>query len=355
MLSGLQRAASKDGWIVHTLPRPENKGLYYAVLQDWNPGGCIVDCSAGDEPPPDEVFGDRAIIFMNYPHERAATRHTTFLHDSVAVAKMAVAELLETGFGNFAFVPFGRKMSWSDIRGDVFIDEMTAAGKRVRRFSGGKLSTWLSSLPKPCGIFAANDTVAQQVVAIAQQSGLHVPEEIAVVGVDNDEIYCEGIVPGITSIETDLEQAGYRLGEVIINEIKHPSRNPRTVYYKPSRIVRRGSTRLFNMHEPGVMEAVDFIRRYACAMNIGIKDIMEVMKCSRCEATTRFRNATGRSILEEIHEVRFRRMRELLETTSMKTSAVINACGYGSESFPKRLFLKRTGKTMREYRREITS
>ena len=352
MLSGLQRAAGRDGWIVHTLPRPKKHECYDEILQVWNPGGCIVDCSAGEVPPQDRVFGNRAVVFLNRPSGCGRTRHPSFTHDSAAVARMAAEELLKTGFDNYAYVPFSRKLMWSVVRGRVFSQEIMSAGKKMQNFSKGNLSAWLKSLRKPCGIFAANDAVAQQVAAIAQQTGLHVPGEIAVVGVDNDEIFCEGIVPGITSIETNLENAGFELGKMIIDEIRRPSSLAKTVYYRPERIVRRGSTRLFIAHESKVTEAVDFIRRHACTMKISIGDIMEIMKCSRCEATIRFRNATGRSILEEIHEVRFQRMCELLATTSMKISAVINFCGYSSETFPKRFFFRRTGMTMKQYREE---
>ena len=350
MLSGLQRAAGRDGWIVHMLPRPKNHECYGEILQVWNPGGCIMDCSAGEVPPPDRVFGNRAVVFLNRPPGCGRTRYPSFTHDSATVARMAAEELLKTGFDNYAYVPFSRKLMWSVVRGRVFSQEILSAGKNQTTFNKGDLAAWLKSLRKPCGIFAANDAVAQKVVAIAQQNGLHVPGEIAVVGVDNDEIFCEGIVPGITSIETDLGSAGFELGKLLIGEMKQPSGVPKTFYYRPERIVHRGSTRLFNIYESRVTEAVDFIRRHACTMKISIGDIMEIMKCSRCEATIRFRNATGRSILEEIHEVRFQRMCELLATTSMKISAVINFCGYRSETFPKRYFLRRTGMTMKQYR-----
>ena len=352
LLSGLQRAASEGGFIVHTLHRPKKNESYDKILRIWNPSGCVVDCSAGDIPPPDEIFGNRAVMFLNRPPDSGRTRYPTFTHDSATVAKMAAKELLRNGFENYAYVPFNDKLMWSLVRGRVFSQEIMSAGKNQTTFNKGDLAAWLKSLRKPCGIFAANDAVAQKVVAIAQQNGLHVPGEIAVVGVDNDEIFCEGIVPGITSIETDLGSAGFELGKLLINEIKHPSDAPKTFYYRPERIVRRGSTRLFNIYESKVTEAVDFIRRHACTMKISIRDIMDIMKCSRCEATTRFRNATGRSILEEIHEVRFQRMCELLATTSMKISAVINFCGYSSETFPKRFFFRRTGMTMKQYRKE---
>lgn len=351
MLLGLQKAAGKEGWIVHTMPLPETDDSYGKILQTWDPSGCIVDCTAGECPPGDDVFGDRAVVFLNRPPDSGQTRYRIFMHDSVAVAEMAADELLSTGFEHYAYVPFAEKMMWSEIREKVFSKRIKYAGKKLVRFRRGDFSSWLKTLPKPCGIFAANDTVAYEVTAIAQMSGLRVPDDVAVVGVDNEEFFCEGIMPGITSVETNLEEAGFRMGELLVDEIVHGVRpEAGTVYYQPSRMVRRGSTRLFNVHEPRVAEAVDFIRRHACTMKIRIEDVMEIMKCSRCEATMRFRNATGRSILEEIHEVRFRRMCELLENTTMKISAVIAFCGYSSETFPKRFFLRRTGMTMKKYR-----
>ena len=275
-------------------------------------------------------------------------------HDSAAVGRLAAQNMLELNLPHYAFVPYAPKREWSEIRGQAFLSAIAKARRPAFEFKGGDLRRWLMSLPKPCGIFAANDPVAQHVVAMAQNENIRIPEDVAVLGVDNDEIYCEGIMPGISSIETDMDKVGYNLGSFLSETIAATKLKQSVRLYAPSRVVERGSTRIFQAKEPGVAEAIDFIRRHACTANIGILDIMAQMKCSRREATQRFKRATGHTILEEIHDVRIHRMRELLETTTMKISTIIGACGYISEAFPKRLFLKRTGMTMRSYRMEST-
>lgn len=354
LLTGLQRFARERAWLVHVLSRPQNDSSLESVIRHWRPVGCVMDCSAGEKAPPDAMFQDTRVVFLNRHPARGETASPVMRHDSAAVGRLAAQNMLELNLPHYAFVPYAPKREWSEIRGQAFLSAIAKARIPAFEFKGGDLRRWLMSLPKPCGIFAANDPVAQHVVAMAQNENIRIPEDVAVLGVDNDEIYCEGIMPGISSIETDMDKVGYNLGSFLSETIAATKLKQSVRLYAPSRVVERGSTRIFQAKEPGVAEAIDFIRRHACTANIGILDIMAQMKCSRREATQRFKRATGHTILEEIHDVRIHRMRELLETTTMKISTIIGACGYISEAFPKRLFLKRTGMTMRSYRMEST-
>jgi len=350
-LTGLQRFARERDWLLHVMSRPDDDGLLPDLLRHWSPGGCIMDCGDGERPPSDRSFGDLPVVLFNLDMKLRRTRHPVFHQDSDAIARLAARHLLELGLADYAFVPHASRAAWSDIRARTFAACIRKAGRRLHRSGGALSADWPLALPKPCGIFAANDAVAQQVVALAQSRGIRVPDDLAVLGVDNDEIYCEGTIPGISSIGMDHDAIGYRLGEMLAHEMEGPSPSARTFAYDTSRIILRGTTRRFPSPEPGVTEALDFIRRFACSPHIRIADVIARMKCSRREATLRFRQATGRSILEEIHSVRIQRMCELLETGDAKISAVVNFCGYLSEAFPKRLFAKRMGMTMRAYRK----
>ena len=350
LLSGLQRFAREKGWLVHVLSRPKNDTELESIIQHWQPTGCVIDCSAGEKAPPDRMFRNTRVVFHNRHSQQGETPFPVIRHDSAAVGRLAAQELLSLDLPYYAFVPCRPKIEWSEIRGRTFLSEISKAKKSTYEFRSGDLRRWLGGLPKPCGIFAANDRIAQHIAAMAQATDTRIPEDIAILGVDNDEIYCEGVMPGISSIETDLDAAGYDLGIFLAEAIAAKRPSPSIKLYGPSRIVVRGSTRIFRQTEPGVANALDFIRRHACTVGIGIPEIMTQMKCSRREATQRFKRVTGHTILDEIHNVRLERMCELLKTTDMKISAIINFCGYESEPFPKRMFLKHTGMTMRTYR-----
>ena len=354
-MTGLQRFARENTWVVHVLSRPQSDSALKAILRHWQPIGCVVDCSAEDKAPPAEMFRKTRVVFLNrYPCKGEAS-FPVMRHDTAAVGRLAAENMLSLELPHYAFVPYSPRQEWSEVRGEAFMSVMEKAGMTVDEFRGGDLSKWLVALPKPCGIFAANDPVAQNVAAMAQAAGLRIPEDLSILGVDNDEIYCEGTMPGISSIATDMDAAGYALGQFLFDTINAARPVHSTRLYGPSKVVLRGSTRVFRRQEPGVADAIEFIRRQACVASIGIPDIMRLMKCSRREATQRFKLATGHTILAEIHEVRLKRMRELLETSDMKISAVIGLCGYMSEPFAKRIFLRRMGMTMRAYRKAFAA
>jgi len=351
ILTGLQRFARERDWLLHVTSRPDDDGLLPDLLRHWSPRGCIMDCGDGERPPSDRSFGDLPVVLFNLDMKLRRTRHPVFHQDSEAISRLAARHLLSLDLADYAFVPHPSQAAWSDIRARTFAACIRKAARRLHRSEGALSTDWLHALPKPCGIFAANDAMAQQVVALAQAGGIRVPDDLAVLGVDNDEIYCEGTIPGISSIGIDHDAVGYRLGEILAREMEGSSPSAQVFAYDTSRLILRGTTHRFQRPEPGVTEALDFIRRFACSPHIRIADVVARMKCSRREATLRFRQATGRSILEEIHSVRIRRMCELLETGDARISAVINFCGYLSEAFPKRLFVKQTGMTMRTYRK----
>jgi AraC-like DNA-binding protein len=172
-------------------------------------------------------------------------------------------------------------------------------------------------------------------------------------------MHCESVSPGITSVEPDFEGAGYRLAKMLAEEIERKrcgqqaTMPPRIEHYGPLRLVRRGSTTSIQGISPRVSKGLEYIRCNACNATIRIEDIAKTMNCSRRLATMIFKKETGQSILEAIQEIRFNHIRELLEYTSLPISVIIEQSGYSSDSFVKRLFLKRMGITMRNWRKNI--
>lgn len=212
----------------------------------------------------------------------------------------------------------------------------------------------------PCGILSANDDCAIRAFHAATTAGFSIPDEVALAGIDNDEIYCESVSPGLTSVEPDFEGTGYRLAQMLETEIERvkrgeaPPQPPPVETYGPLRIVRRGSTAIVPGLSPSVRRALEHIRSHACEHGLSVDGVSAVMGCSRSLATSRFRKETGHSILDEIHEHRFRKMCELLSQGHLPIGIVVERCGYKSDGFAKRLFRQRTGMTMHEYRKRNT-
>lgn len=211
------------------------------------------------------------------------------------------------------------------------------------------LAEWLKSLPRPCGVFAVNDALAEEICAMASSAGIHIPDELAVIGVDDDSVICERTNPSLTSIRLDFEQGGYMCAELLDRKI-HDSRFMQiSLKYGPVLIVRRGSTRRFAQTDRRVAKAVEYIRRNACE-GVGTLEVAGKMGLSRRMAEVLFRRYVNRSIHEEIVSVRLERVKVLLSNLRQDISSIASMCGWSSESALRKTFKERFGVSMREWR-----
>lgn len=302
----------------------------------------FVDCGAGDE-----VSGR-----LRFGRVRS---------DPGSIAALAARVLLSSKYGDFAFVPNGVPLPWSVERGTAFEHCIDVAGRRFHRFnrvSSGKaaekdaespLERWLEALPKPCGIFAANDAVGEEVLGACAHIGIPVPDDVAVMGVDNHEYFCESTTPTLSSIALDLRAEGRAAVELLdILMAAHGKKRPaRPTRFVPARAsVLRASTRF--ARDRRVARALEFIRLNACAEKFGPRDVVREMGVSRTLADKLFRTVVGQTMLEEIHAVRLARARELLAAGN--APYVVGAeCGYASHDDFRRVFRKRIGTTIRKW------
>jgi len=352
---GALDVALEEGHVLLTMKQTMNRAELQSVLNAWKPAGCIIDCSDGNDILPLDPFAKIHHICLNLPDRPEFRRHNAFNHDTGKIVSLAFSELQGMGLDHFAYVPCSATFPWSVERGVLFKKMVTDVGKSFVHHRQESLENWLKTLRLPCGVFAANDEVAQSVVVSCAHVGLNVPNDIAIVGVDNDELYCEASMPGITSVETDFYQAGRRLCQMLIERIAHPTRKVLRERYGPSRIVRRGSTRKLTQPDPRVLLALECFRRHACCGPLKVEMIAKTMNCSYRLATEEFRQVTGHSIVEEIHRTRFERLCEQLSTTDAKLSELIFGCGYNSESFAKHEFKRRYGLSMSAWRKQSRS
>ena len=348
--TGLLDVMREHGLVLQTMKQTMDRRELRKTLDLWKPVGCVIDCSDGNDLAPLDVFDGIPHICINLPSRSGLKDHPSFDHDTAALAALAARELLSLDCKSFAYVPCEADFPWSVERGKLFAREIRKNRKSCALFAGRSLEDWIKSLERPCGIFAANDEVAQNVGVAAVRIGLNIPDDIAIVGVDNDELYCEATLPGITSIATDRHRVGRQLGEMLLKRIARPDSRVFHEKYGPSQLVRRGSTRKLDKPNPRAHRALEYIRRQACIGPVSVENVAKAMACSYRLATEEFRAATGRSIVEEVHNVRFARICELLLSSDKNISDIILACGYNSESFAKHEFSRRYGMTMREYR-----
>ena len=357
-LGGVYRFARANDWFVQVVYGDAPPCEIRRTLARWNPIGCLVDRALAQGAAPDRLFGNLPTVYLDQRTTRAPCRHPRLVHDSAATARMAGRELLRLDRASYAFLGLERGYFWEREREAAFRRLCAEAGKPMSVLRRADLTASLAALPKPCGVLAANDRCAVELWPAAAALGLSIPGDVAIAGIDNDEIYAESVMPGLTSVEPDFEGAGYALAQLLSDEIARTRRGERRTapaplaHYGASRLIRRGSTLLLaGSDDSRVVRALEHIRRHACRHGFSTDDVVAVMGCSRRLATARFHQAVGRTILEEIHARRIDEAMRLLRNPRQQIEAIADLCGYGTPSFLKRLFKQRTGQSMREWRK----
>jgi len=335
--------------------RPDIKGL----LDFWHPAGVLVDCGAAPDLLRQKDFGDTPAVFID--RRPGPSWNVCVSDDPMGIAKIAAHELLSLGLPHYGYVPWLTHVPWSRDRGELFgnLVRMNGYGCQVFPNSGGSVSLkthcarlceWLKALPKPCGILAANDAIGARVLLCAARCRIRVPDELAVIGVDNDSQTCECATPTLTSIGQDHERAGYLGAQLLDAWLSKPSHRPASETYGPLAISRRASTCVIRRRDAKVASAIELIRRRACEP-LRAHEVVATMGCSRRLAEQRFREVTGRSILEEIQHVRIDRAVYLLEHSAEPISRVAELCGYRSTESLRKVFCALKGHSPADWRR----
>ena len=357
-LSGVHMYAQERGWFVQVIHKFANAGEIRKAIDEWHPIGCLVDRALSNGAPPDLVFRDIPTVYIDQNTRHRSKVHPCLLHDSAAEAALADRELLEMDRRSYGYCGTHEHYHWDADRLARFIKDMASAGIEPHILPQSQLVDAIMAMPKPCAILGANDDCAIRAFHAATAAGLSIPDDVAIIGIDNDESYCESVSPGLTSVEPDFKGAGYRLAQMLAEEIERlrsgktrSRRLPPIEMYGPLRIVRRGSTSATSKLTSRVRRALEYIRRHACEPSITLDSVIAEMGCSRSMGTMQFRKETGRSILDEVHERRFEKACHLLTKTSLPIATVVVNCGDKSDSFAKRMFRERTGLTMLRYRK----
>lgn len=283
--------------------------------------------------------------------------------DSRRAAQLAAEHLLDRGFRHYAFVGIAGRV-WSSRREQGFCERIRAAGfephlyaapQRRREWEATQeqawLAAWLRRLPKPVGVMACNDDRGRQLLEACREAGVQVPEEAAVVGVDNDELLCELADPPLSSVALNTERAGYEAAALLEGLMSGRSRKPRHIVTEALRVVTRRSSDHMAWEDAEVAQALRFIGEHA-ARSIRVPDLVQRLAVSRRSLEIRFRRLVGRSIQEEIQRVRLERARQLLVESDLPLPAVAEASGFAAPSYLAQVFRKHFGLTPARYRRQ---
>ena len=277
------------------------------------------------------------------------------------IGKLAAEHFQQRQICSFAYVGQD-EVSWSERRERAFRAQVKALGfdtnvyhhparQRVSDWqpSHAIFIDWLIGLPKPVGVLACNDARGRQLLESCRLAGLPVPEQVAVLGVDNDAVFCEMADPPLSSVALDSETAGYEAAELLDGLIRGRVRKSRRVFVRAMGIITRQSTDLVAVSDDDVAAALRFIhRKYGDSLSVD--DVAEAVAMSRRGLETRFRKVLGRTILEEIHLVRIERAKRMLLETEHSVAQVAKLTGFGTTDYFTRFFRRQVGKSPSEFR-----
>lgn len=355
LLNGIARYSKLHGpWSFYLEPRALKSSI--PRIKNWNADAIIMRNSV--------ISAD--LISLKLPtilclHESRRLKHLPVVTtDSSVIARLASEHLLNRGMKNFAFCGFDA-YEWSNERKEHFSGYIREAGFSVSIYEQGKkaiswdkeqqlLSKWLEKLPKPAGVFACNDDRGQQVLEACKAARISVPEDVSVIGVDNDPIICGFCDPPLTSIALNTEYAGYAIAELLDKLMNGEPMNGQEIKVSPTHVVRRQSTDTIFVEDEAVSEAVKFIRQNA-KEKIRVDDVVARTCLSRRSLESRFKKFVHRSIQEEIRRIRTDLIAQMLVETNLTISEITAIFNFTDVEHISRYFRKEKGMGLREFRK----
>jgi LacI family transcriptional regulator len=369
LLRGILRYSRLHGpWSLHVAPGHLDQVLPKA--KSWSGTGIIARVRS---PEIEKLIRSTRLPFVasSLQESRSGAAGSKFGEirtDSEAIAKMGAMHLRETGFRRFAFCGFAN-CHWSTVREKAFVQmaqdggyacwahRITLANWMQRPGwiqSWGHeqpvIVRWLKSLPKPVGLMACNDACGREVLQACVAAGLRVPDEVAVVGVDNDEMMCDLSSPSLSSVALDLERAGYEAARLLDELMSGRSAGGQVVRVAPTHVVTRNSSDVIAQEDPMIARALRFIREHA-SRAVNVEDVTEELRVSRRTLERRFLGAVGRTVLSEITRCHLQRAKQLLLETDLPCHRVAAEAGFGSLKTFNRAFAGKEGTTPRGFRR----
>jgi LacI family transcriptional regulator len=357
LIIGIARYSRLNGpWSFYKEPIDLKSSIPH--LTTWKPDGIIMrDSLITEELLKLKVPTILAIHSSLYPKDLPVIKT-----DSFSIAKMASDHLIEKGLKNFAFCGFN-DYDWSKERGSYFSRFNSEAGYKTHTYMQPKrikkndweneqrhVSTWMKSLPKPIGIFACNDDRGQHILEVCKMIHLKVPEDVAVIGVDNDPMVCGISDPPLTSIALNVESAGYEAAKLMDIMITNKKISGKQIMVSPTHIVERQSSDILAVNDPEVAQAIYYIKKNA-KNKILVKDVVKTTHLSRRTLERRFKQTIRRSIYSEIKRVRIELISKMLIETDLPISHIASFFNFTDVEHISRYFKIEKGVGLREFRK----
>ena len=341
-------------------------------LADWRGDGVVCRVTS---PAVARVLrrGGMPVVDLNDLHDDLGFVHLR--SDHVAIGRLAADHLLERGFRTLGFCGFSDQ-HWSRLRRQGFEERAARAGVTVRVIESdwfgpdvpaweacqGRIQAWLTGFSLPCAVMACNDLRGQQVLDAARRAGLAVPEEVGVVGVDDDALLCDLCDPPLSSVRCNPEEIGYRaaarLDALMARRPVAPAGAAKAGGHSassvelvpPLGVTTRQSTDILAIADPVLAAVLRLIRERGCH-GLTIREIVRQVGLSRTSLERRFREAIGRTLQQEIRGVQLKRARHLLAETDLSLEKIAPLVGFSQASYLSHAFKREVGESPSDYRR----
>ena len=349
-----------DGWSVY-LPEQERGGRPPKWLSRWKGDGIIARIET------DEIA--RAMTRTRLPVvDVSAARHLPDIPwvetDDEEIARIAAEHLMERGFRNLAFCG-DSGFNWSIWRqqhfqrivseagGKCHVHESTPRNDKSYSWNREKrlLTNWLKRLPRPVGIMACYDIMAQKLLDVCRDLDIAVPEEVAVIGVDNDRLLCDLANPPLSSVICNTRRTGFEAASLLDRMMSGEHVGPESVLVEPLGVEARQSTDILAIDDPDVAAAVRYIRENAMS-GINVGDVLRHVPLSRRILESRFQKILGRTPHQEITRLRIDRVRRLLTETDVPLSRIARLTGFQHDEYLSVAFKKAVGVSPSRFRQK---
>lgn len=272
--------------------------------------------------------------------------------DNREIGRLAAEHLMSLGkFSSFSFVPPQKSEAWERERADGFRRRIASDKLRCDVFDRScPLLEWLRGLPKPAAIMAACDYTAVEVVTECARASLRIPEDVSVIGVDDDELLCEFTRPSLTSIRPSHFKSGLMAARTLNQLFQGGGMPGGTTLCSGAKVIKRESTHPLSPAQHLIHTATAYIKANV-SKDINVADVVSHLGVSRRLADLRFRECLGKSIHETIRETKLNELSMRLLTSNRDIGNIASALGFDDLSYLGRLFRRRYGVTMSDWRR----
>ncbi|MEX0322427.1 MAG: substrate-binding domain-containing protein [Puniceicoccaceae bacterium] len=350
IVSGVARFSKARGWRFFTTRGVPQ--MTVEQLRDWQGAGVIGRL----EPDVISLLKEKCIPSVNIKSDYLNMPVASVLMDNDRIGRDAAEYLYAKGIRRFAGTAWSIKGHSGNLKLRGFLNAIEEHGiEPVVLESRSDIESISKRIPlekgQPVGVFAAEDFLGRMVIEASLDAGLSVPEDVAVLGVDNSPFICDMLSPTMSSIELGAERVGYQAAVVLDQLLSGVDVPLEPILVAPERIEERRSTDILQMQDELVARALRFIQENA-GEPIVVLDIVDALHCNRRVLEIRFREKTGRTLHEEIRRARIQRACKLLRETDMLVEAIAEACGYSSRERFNASFRREMDKTPSVYRRE---